>query len=107
MDGTTNRSRSEKMSTANQDFNPGGSLQGTTLVLLSASLLIFLGVIFQLGQLGYGHIGPGDFWLFSTVVTSVWNILSMRLDVPAMAELIQFWPLGLVGVGLAILLVKR
>jgi hypothetical protein len=36
--------------------------------------------------------------------TDIWNILSMRLNIPNLADLLRYWPLVLVGLGLAILL---
>lgn len=70
-----------------------------------ATLLILLGIIFQLGELGYGHLGLGNnLWFFSIMLTDIWNILSMRLNIPALADLLRYWPLILVGLGLAILL---
>lgn len=73
----------------------------------SATLLILLGILFQLGELGYGHLQSGNFWFFSTMMTDIWNILSLRLDVPALGEMLHYWPLALVGLGLAILLATR
>jgi hypothetical protein len=75
--------------------------------IAAAALLILLGIVFQLGELGYSHFRMDNFWLFSMVLTDIWNILSVRLNVPTAAELLRYWPLTLVGLGLAILLATR
>ena len=80
------------------------ALGGARFPEAGATLLILLGVIFQLGELGYGHLQSGNLWFFSTMLMDIWNILSLRLDVPGLSELLRYWPLALVGLGLAILL---
>ena len=75
--------------------------------MVGAAVLILLGVAFQLGELGYGHLRVDNFWLFSMMVGDIWNILSMRLNLPSAAEVLRYWPLILVGLGLAILLATQ
>jgi len=72
-----------------------------------AGLLILVGLVLQLGALGYGHAQPGNIWIASTFVGSVWSMLYAQLDAPGVQALVTFWPLLLVSMGLAILLMMR
>jgi hypothetical protein len=72
-----------------------------------AALLIVLGIAFQLGELGYGHLRLDNLWLFSMMLADIWNILSVRLNIPSAGEVLRYWPLILVGLGLAILLATQ
>ncbi|MFY9803221.1 MAG: hypothetical protein WA211_08310 [Candidatus Acidiferrales bacterium] len=92
------------MTNANGQSYVTTALAGTRFPEAGATLLILLGVLFQLGQLGYGHLGLGNLWFFSMMLTDIWNILSMRLNIPALGEVLRYWPLALVGLGFAILL---
>ena len=73
----------------------------------SAAVLILLGIAFQLGELGYGHLRLDNLWLFSMMLADIWNILSVRLNIPDAGEVLRYWPLILVGLGLAILLATQ
>ncbi len=75
--------------------------------MASAGLLILLGIVLQLAELGYGHVNAGNMWLYSVVVTDVWHALSVHLNVTAVEEWLKFWPLLLVCVGLAIFLALK
>jgi hypothetical protein len=107
MHGNTDRHKrragDEEMTNANGRTSVT-SLEGVRFPEAGATLLILLGIVFQLGELGYGHLQSSNLWFFSTMLTDIWNILSLRLDVPGLAELLRYWPLALVGLGLAILL---
>jgi hypothetical protein len=76
------------------------------LNVLGPILLILLGIVFQLSELGYGHLRPENFWLFPMIATSVWNVFALHINVPGAYELLSFWPLLLICVGMATLLVK-
>jgi hypothetical protein len=107
MNGNKDRSKlqagDEQMTNAN-GRSVTSTLEGVRFPEAGATLLILLGIVFQLGELGYGHLQSSNLWFFSTMLTDIWNILSLRLDVPALGELLHYWPLALVGLGLAILL---
>ena len=83
------------------------SFSGAAVIVALAGLLILLGVVFQMAQLGYGHVRPDNIWLFSVIASGIWNILSLRLNAPGLFELFRFWPLVLVGFGVAIMLATR
>lgn len=83
------------------------AIPGTAFILVGAGLLIIVGLVFQLGELGYGNLGPGNFWLVSVIGECVWHLLVARLNALDMHELTGFWPLLPVSFGLAILLVAR
>jgi len=72
-----------------------------------AGLLILVGLVLQLGTLGYGHVQPGNVWIASTIAGSAWSMLISQLDAPGVQEVSTFWPLLIIGTGLAILLVAR
>jgi hypothetical protein len=76
-------------------------------LLLPAAALIFIGSVFQLGVLGYGHMNPRDLWPAVMVVQAAWNLLAVHLNAPQFGDLSQFWPLLLVALGLAIALVLK
>jgi hypothetical protein len=108
MNGNTDRNKlqagDEQMTNANGQSSMTSTFEGVRFPEAGATLLILLGIVFQLGELGYGHLQSGNLWFFSTMLTDIWNILSLRLDVPGLGELLRYWPLVLVGLGLAILL---
>jgi ABC-type amino acid transport system permease subunit len=72
--------------------------------IMSAVVLIFLGIVFQWGQVGERQASVDGFWVVHTIATNAWDLLAMRLDAPGLTEILRFWPLLLVAFGLAILL---
>ncbi len=76
-------------------------------LVLPAAALIFIGSVFQLGMLGYGQLNPRDLWPAVIVIQAAWNLLTAHLNAPELANVGQFWPLVLVGSGLAILLALK
>ncbi len=70
---------------------------------MGAGLLILVGVVYQLAQIGYGILTAKDFWFISMVAQNMWNFMSAGSDVPALGELLRFWPLLLVASGLGLL----
>jgi hypothetical protein len=99
--------RDTSMTNADSQSSATAMVSSARIPVAGATLLILLGIVFQLGELGYGHFRLDNIWLFSMMVTDIWNILSMHLNVPSAAELLRYWPLILVGLGLAILLATR
>ena len=95
------------MTNANRQVPLALSVSGRIFILGGAGLLIMVGLVLQLGTLGYGHIQPGNFWIASTVVGSVWSMLIAQLDSPGVQQLATFWPLLLISMGLAMLFVTR
>lgn len=99
--------RDTSMAHANSQSSATPMISAARIPIAGAALLILLGIVFQLGELGYSHFRLDNLWLFSMVLTDIWNILSMRLNVPSAAELLRYCPLILVGLGLAILLATQ
>jgi hypothetical protein len=89
----------------NRQMSFGGSLSATAITMLVAGLLILLGIVLQLGALGYGHLSGQNLWLISVVTQSAWNLFSLHSS--GLEELLRWWPLALVGMGLAILMLHR
>ena len=78
-----------------------------TAAVIAAGLLIFAGIVFQLGQLGYGVLCANSFWVIQMIATSIWNLLAVHFGAPSMGRILEFWPLALVAVGFTILLALR
>jgi hypothetical protein len=74
---------------------------------IGAGLLVFVGIVFQLCELGWGAQSANSFWLVRTIVGNVWDLLALRLDVPVIGEVLHFWPLILIAFGLAILMALK
>ena len=95
------------MTSANGQSPMTSLISSARLPVTSAAVLILLGIAFQLGELGYGHLRLDNLWLFSMMLADIWNILSVRLNIPDAGEVLRYWPLILVGLGLAILLATQ
>lgn len=91
----------------NRQISFGSSFSVTTITILVAGLLILLGIVFQLGELGYGHVNAHNLWLVSVVTQSALNLLSAFSNGGALEGILQWWPLALVSVGLGILMLQR
>jgi len=76
----------------------------TTFAWLVACLLILLGMAFELGMLGFGPYNSSGVLLLSVVGRNGWIMLA-DLVVPELRELAKIWPLMLISLGSAILLV--
>lgn len=70
-------------------------------------LLILLGLAFQISEFGYGRPLVQDFWFFCMFSTNVWNMLAVHMNVPGPQQVARFWPLLLVGMGLAIVMLRH
>jgi hypothetical protein len=75
-----------------------------SLALFGAGLLIFVGIVFQLGEFICGRLSSTSYWLVHMIASNIWNMLALRLNAPGIGDVLRFWPLLLVGFGLAILL---
>lgn len=94
------------MTIANGPSRMNAVRHGAAFNLLGAILLILLGIVLQLSELGYGHFRPESFWLFPMIAASLWNLFAIHANAPGARELMSFWPLLLITVGLAALLVR-
>jgi len=72
-----------------------------TVAFVAAGLLIFLGVVFQLGRFLGSLSNASNDWLIHMIAMNVWNAIMLRLDVLGFGPVLHFWPLLLVGLGLA------
>jgi hypothetical protein len=75
-----------------------------TFAFIAAGLLIFVGLVFQLGELLGSQLNATGNWLIHMVALNIWNALVLRMNALGFEEVLYFWPLLLVGLGLAILL---
>jgi hypothetical protein len=107
MNGNAIRIGDETMTSTNGQSPMTSLFSSARVPVAGAASLILLGIVLQLGELGYGHFRLDNLWLFSMMVGDIWNILSMRLNLPSAGEVLRYWPLILVGVGLAILLATQ
>jgi hypothetical protein len=74
---------------------------------IAAGLLVSVGIVFQLCELGFGSQSPNAFWFVHLIAVNLWNLLALHLDAPGIGEVLRFWPLLLVGFGLAILMALK
>jgi hypothetical protein len=93
------------MVNANRPNALSGSFSAASMALL-AGLLILLGIVLQLGELGYGHINTTNFWLITVITQGAWNLLAMHGNGPALDDVLRFWPLALVSIGTGILVLR-
>ena len=75
-----------------------------TAAFIAAGLLIFVGLVFQLGEFIGSQWNATSDWLIHMIAMNIWNALVLRLNALGFADVLRFWPLLLVGFGLAILL---
>lgn len=93
------------MTNANQQMR--SSVNGSVAISAAAIVLILVGLVFQMFELGSAHAQPDNSWLFSVLASNIWNILSLRMNVSAMQDFLRFWPLLLVSLGSSIMLATR
>jgi hypothetical protein len=75
-----------------------------TVAFLAAGLLIFVGLVFQLGEFIGSRLSATSCWLIDMIALNIWNALILRLNALGFEDVVSLWPLLLVGFGLAILL---
>lgn len=80
---------------------------GARVLMAGAGLMILLGIVFQLAELGYGQLIPGENWLVSTLASELWSVVAIHLNVPSLHTIFVYWPLLLVGLGCSTLLAMR
>jgi hypothetical protein len=107
MDSGTVQGGEKTMANANRRFGSHTQSSKSILELAAALLLVSLGVMFQLGELGYSHLGAGNLWFATMVAQGAWNVIAAHFEVPVVRQLLRFWPLILVCVGMGVLLVTR
>jgi hypothetical protein len=107
MEGETHMAGNESMTNANRQLPSAQTVSGRIFIVAGAGLLILVGLVLQLGALGYGHVQPGNIWIASTIVERVWGMLIALLDSPGVQELSTFWPMLPISMGLALLLVTK
>ncbi len=105
MNGNKVSAGDESMTNANQQIR--SSVSGSVAISAAAIVLMLVGFVFQMAELGSAHAQPDNSWLFSVLASNIWNILSLRMNVFATQDFLRFWPLLLVSLGLAILLATR
>jgi hypothetical protein len=83
---------------------PSQTFTHSTAIIPGAALLVLVGVVLQLGELGYGHPNLDNFWMLSVISGAFCSLVDACLKATALAGLLRFWPLVLVVVGCAILM---
>jgi hypothetical protein len=79
-------------------------VSGVRLILVGAAVLILLGIVFQLGALGYADVSPDNAWVLSVMGEGLWNILSMLAKSVISEVVLRYWPILLVLTGCAAVL---
>jgi hypothetical protein len=82
-------------------------ISGSAFLMVGSALLVMVGLVFQVGEIGFGHFRMDNLWLVSVVASDLWNLLAARLGGPSLAEVLRFWPLILVGLGLSMMLATQ
>src|SRR5580704_19453458 len=95
----------KSMTNANQRTTT--SISGSVAISAVATVLILVGLVFQVSELGYAHVRPDNVWLFSVLASNIWNILSLHMNTSAIQDFLRFWPLLLVSLGFSIMLAAR
>jgi len=75
-----------------------------TVAFIAAGLLISVGLVFQLGEFICSQLSATSYWLIHIIAMNIWNAFVLRLNALGFEGILRFWPLLLVGFGLAILL---
>lgn len=83
------------------------NLTGSSFLWIASALMILVGVIFQVGELGLSHIRLDNLWQVSVVASDLWNLLVTRVGGPTVTQVLRYWPLLLVGLGFSIMLATQ
>ena len=86
---------------------PSATSTASAAATLGAAVLIFLGIVFQLCELGYAHLATDNHWVASLIIESLWSLVDGWVKAVALGDAFRFWPLALVLAGCAILLSRR
>jgi hypothetical protein len=106
MNGITYSAGVETMTNVERQSS-SASISGSGMLFIGSALLIVVGVVFQAGELGVGHFRLDNLWLVSVVASDLWNLAATRIGGPTVAEVLRYWPLILVGLGLSIMLATQ
>jgi hypothetical protein len=101
------QARGDTMKSTNENGTMTQSNSGMGFPLASATLLILFGIVFQVVELTCRNLHLGNLWLLSVLASDIWNILSVRFNVPSVGDALLYWPLVMICMGLAILLAVR
>jgi hypothetical protein len=83
------------------------TINGSAFLMVGSALLVMVGLVLQVGEIGLGHFRVDNLWLVSVVASDLWNLLAARIGGPSLAEVLRYWPLILVGLGLSIMLATQ
>jgi hypothetical protein len=83
------------------------SINGSAFLMVGSALLVMVGLVLQVGEIGFGHFRIDNLWLISVVASDLWNLVAARLGGPSLTEVLRYWPLILVGLGLSIMLATQ
>ena len=95
------------MKSSNENGPLTQASSATGYPMASATLLILFGIVFQIAELACRNLHFGNLWLLSVLASDIWNILSVHFNGPSIAEVLLYWPLVMVCLGLAIVLAVR
>jgi hypothetical protein len=107
MDSSKVQPGETSMTKAERQTSYEAPVSGAAILMAGAGLLILLGIVFQLAELGYGHMDSSNWWLLSVLASNLWNVLAAHTNLLALEELLRFWPLLLVCTGSVMLLAVK
>ena len=83
------------------------TMTGSSFLWITSALMILVGVVFQVGELGLSHFRLDNLWQVSVVASDLWNLVVTHLGGPTLTQVLRYWPLLLVGLGLATMLATQ
>jgi hypothetical protein len=83
------------------------TINGSAFLMVGSALLVMVGLVLQVGEIGFGHFRVDNLWLVSVVASDLWNLVAARLGGPSLTEVLRYWPLILVGLGLSTMLATQ
>jgi hypothetical protein len=107
MNGNRRATGVTQMATARQTTIHSTVTGSSSFLWVTAALMILVGVVFQVGELGLSHIRLDNLWLVSVVASDLWNLVVTHLGGPTVTQVLRYWPLLLVGLGLSIMLATQ
>jgi hypothetical protein len=107
VNGNSEKAGENTMKSAQENGSVTEAASSMGFPLASATLLILFGVVFQVAELACRNLHFGNLWLLSVLASDIWNILSVHFNVPATGDVLLYWPLVMICLGIAILLAVR
>jgi hypothetical protein len=107
MNGNRKATGATNMATIGRETAINTTLKGSSFLWITAAMMILVGVVFQVGELGLSHLRLDNLWQVSVVASDLWNLVVTRIGGPTVTQVLRYWPLVLVGLGFSIMLATQ